>query len=139
MMIKKTGVVLGILWLGLTSCKKDVVLPPTAGTFKGTFARIFDEDDTIGFGNVSISLQEADLKYQCSVDTASSVPVSCAGSYFLIGTDEIVFERASNVALPEDDPYLILDTSYTYFFNDTSFNFDFTADEVRYSYRLQRF
>ncbi len=136
--MKKTIFFCSLLALVLTGCKKPVT-EPNSGIYRGTFFQIFDNGDTNaqGIANLALSKDGFGGYFTMSGDTLTGAPISCSGSYVIDNSTQMTF---SNTAIIETgyQPHYILDTTYSYTFDDYNFTLEMIQDTTRYEYTLIR-
>lgn len=121
----------------LLSCKKEPINEPNAGIYRGVFNRIYDNGDTSGQGVSVISISSSGNNFSSVGDTATGVPLSCNGSFAVVGPTEISFNNTAVVDVGLIPRY-ILDTTWNYYFNDKKFKIWLREDTVLYEYNLKR-
>lgn len=124
--------------LTIASCKKQNTVP-TDGIYRGVFSRIYGTADTSGTGIAFLSFSQTYSTYIIKGDTSSGVPINCSGKYTLIGTNQIEFRNTAALSGTIDDPLFVLDTIYTYVFQDSTFLLTLALDDVKYEYNLRRY
>ena len=118
------------------SCKKPIT-EPNSGIYRGTFYEIFDNGDTAGQGVANLALNDEKNWFQLSGDTATGAPLSCNGNYAILSSTLIDFEDISNVDFGYH-PFNILDTTFTYVFDNKNFTMTLKVDTALYEYKLVR-
>lgn len=134
--MKVYSLIVVLLVLTLAGCKKPIT-EPNSGIYRGTFYEIFDNGDTAGQGVANLALNDENLWFQLSGDTATGSPLSCHGNYTIMSSSLIKFEDISNVDFGYH-PYNILDTSYQYVFDNKNFKMTLKVDTALYEYKLVR-
>lgn len=136
-MMKKAAPYFGLIFLALTGCKKPTT-EPNSGLYRGSFFQIYDNGDTNGQGIAYISLNDANNSFQMSGDTNTGAPYPCYGTYSIDNSTQITFYNAATSFDVGYQPHYLLDTTYTYTFNNKDFTLDFDDDTARYEYNLMR-
>ncbi|MBK9592510.1 MAG: hypothetical protein IPO32_13790 [Crocinitomicaceae bacterium] len=72
-----------------------------------------------------------------SGDTNTGAPYPCAGTYIINNSTQITFTNTTSFDVGFQ-PHYLLDTTYTYTFDNKNFTLDFVDDTTRYEYNLLR-
>lgn len=135
--MKKQFILFTLLLLGLFSCKKAIT-EPRGGIFRGTFTKTGLNGGGEFTGDVSLALNDNQMSFVLGVDTTSEVPYQCNGTYSLVDVTKIKFYCSYEAPLGGDQN-MILDSVYTYTFDDTRFEFSKLIDTIKYEYNLIRY
>lgn len=120
------------------SCKKPSTTP-NSGIYSGTFtARVNGVPEATG--NVTLALFENGSSYALSGDTTTGTPLSHGGTWSIQSGSIIYFtwDKGAVYANATDSTYL-LDSAFTYTFNDVNFSVSQIVDSAEYTYELTRF
>lgn len=136
--MKKTILILGLVVIAIAGCKKPVT-EPNSGIYRGTFFQIFDNGDTNaqGIANLALSKDGFGGTFTLSGDTTTGAPISCSGNYLIDNGTLMTFTNTAIVEVGYQ-PHYILDTTYSYQFDDHNFSLWMEQDTVRYEYNLVR-
>ena len=140
LMMKKTTLILGFAVLAISSCKK-AILEPNSGIYHGVFIQVLDNGDTNAQGIVNLALTSngGGGTFSMNGDTASGAPYPCAGNYVIDNSAKMTFTNTAVVDTIEySQPHYILDTTYSYVFDDHNFVLQLMAGTTRYQYNLIR-
>lgn len=126
-----------MLLIGVLSCKKEYT-QPRSGIFRGTFEKSVTTSNSFETGDCTLALNDKNESFSLNVDTISTVPYACGGSYAIIDATKISFS-SSHLAPEFGDQYIILDSTFTYSFDDTRFDLTRKIDTVVYEYKFIRY
>ncbi len=135
---KKKGSLILILFT-LFACEKDPNPKHFTGIYRGIFTRVVNSTDTTGSGVVFLAITTESMSFQLAGDTLSLTPASSGGTYSLPNEGEILFENTAIIGVPVYDRFYVLDTLYTYEFDDPMLNIRLTFDTLQYHYNLLRY
>ncbi len=134
--MKKTLLIIAIILVAI-SCKKTVT-KPNSGIFRGTFTKTGLNGGGEFTGDCTIALDDKNNTYVLGVDSTSNVPYGCYGSYLIVDGVKIKFH--SSIGVPTGgDPYMLLDSVYTYSFDDVRFDLSKQIDTIKYEYHFIRY
>lgn len=89
-------------------------------------------------GDCTIALNDVQESYVLSVDTSAQYPYNCSGSFFIV--DDTKMKFSSNYLAPDGgDQNIILDSVYSYVFDDTRFEAIRQIDTILYEYKFIRY
>lgn len=127
-----------VVGLVLVGCKKPIT-EPNSGIYRGTFLQIYDDTDTNAQGVAVIALSKDGFggTFSMSGDTATGAPYSCYGDYSIDNSTKMTFTNNAVVQVGYQ-PHYLLDTTYSYTFDDHNFRLDLEIDTVQYQYILVR-
>lgn len=131
-------VVFGLMMVLAVSCKKPVT-QPNSGIYRGTFCEIYDNGDTNGQGIAVIALTAdgSSGSFNMNGDTATGAPYPCYGSYVVNNGTQMTFNNDGNFETGYHPNY-VLDTVYTYTFDNYNFKFNLKIDTTLFEYKLIR-
>ena len=135
--MKKALFIIITTFIGITSCKKTVT-QPKSGIFRGTFSKIGLNGGGEFTGDCTIALDEKNNTYRLNVDSTSNVPYKCYGTYIIIDGTKMKFHSSTGLATGGDQ-YMLLDSVYTYSFDDTRFDLSKQIDTIKYEYHFVRY
>lgn len=121
------------------SCEKDPNPKHFTGIYRGVFNRIANGTDTTGTGVVFLVINTEDFSFKLNGDSITSTPASSSGTYTLPESGKISFTNTAFIAVPVFDRFYVLDTTYSYEFNDPTLNVHLGVDTMFYSYDLIRY
>lgn len=124
---------------GLNSCEKDPNPKHFTGIYRGLFTRVVNSTDTTGSGVVFMSINTGTMTFQLAGDTLTFTPASSSGTYSLPNEGEILFENTAFIGVPVYDRFYVLDTLYTYEFDDPKLDIRLSIDTFEYHYNLLRY
>jgi len=127
---------LTLIILTIVSCKKEIT-EPRGGIFRGTFTKTILNGGKFT-GDCTLALNEQQLSFILSVDTTSDVPYNCRGTYSVLDVTKIKF-YSSYLAPNGGDQNIILDSVYTYFFDDVRFDLTKQIDTITYEFNFIRY
>ena len=107
--------------------------------YRGVFNRIHHESDTVASAVVFLSLSEQSNSFVLSPDTIQHIPYACSGQYFVSGTDKITFVNKAFINDTLYDPLYVLDTTYTFTYDEVDCRCKVKVDTVTYDYFLNPF
>jgi len=119
------------------SCSKEVTTP-NGGVFRGVFEMTGLNGGGFETGSCTIALFEESKRFSMSTDTTSNVPYSCYGSYAITDGTKMTF-TSEQVAPLNGDQNIILDSIYTYVFDDVNFKLTKVVDTIKYDFRFLRY
>jgi len=119
------------------SCKKAVTTP-TSGIFRGVFEMTGLNGGGFEEGSCTIALFEETKSFGMSTDTTSSVPYGCSGTYVITDGTKMTFSSETQAPL-NGNQHIILDSIYSYTFDDTSFELSKVIDTIKYEFRFLRY
>jgi hypothetical protein len=134
--MKKAAPFFGLILIALTACKKPIT-EPNSGLYRGTFFQIYENGDTNGQGIAYLSLNDGNNAFQMSGDTNTGAPYPCYGTYSINNSTQMTFVNNSDFEVGFQ-PHYLLDTTYTYTFDNKNFTLEFVDDTTRYEYNLLR-
>ncbi len=135
--MKKILITIIIIFTGIISCKKPVT-QPKSGIFRGTFSKIGLNGGGEFTGDCTIALDDKKSTYALNVDSTSTVPYQCYGTYIIVDGTKMKFHASSGLPTGGDQ-YLLLDSVYTYSFDDTRFDLSKQIDTIKYEYHFIRY
>lgn len=121
----------------LISCKKEVTTP-TSGIFRGRFEMTGFNGGGFETGACTIALNDKTRSFSLSVDDAENVPYPSSGTYVISNALEMIFASKQTPA-PNTNPHILLDSVYSYKFDDTSFEITKIIDTIKYDYKFLRY
>jgi hypothetical protein len=136
--MKKLAIAFGVFLALSTSCKKPIT-QPNGGIYRGVFIETGLNGGLEFNGDCTLALNEAQNTYVLAVDSTSSVPYPCSGTYRIIDDSKIQFFTNANTQDSTIDANLFLDSIYIYSFNNTNFDLSKTVDTIKYEYKLVRY
>lgn len=136
LIMKKAVPFFGLILIAFTACKKPIT-QPNSGLYRGSFFQIYDNGDTNGQGVAYLSLNDGNNSFQMSGDTNTGAPYACYGTYVINNSSKMTFNNAALVDVGFQ-PHYLLDTTYTYTFDNKNFTLEFVDDTTRYEYNLLR-
>lgn len=134
----KKLIVLIALLASAVSCKKPIT-EPNSGIYKGTFFQIFNDNDTNAQGIATLALTKDGFggTFTMTGDTNSGAPYSCYGDFSVDNGTKITYSNKASVDVGYQ-PHYLLDTTYTYTFDNTNFLMKLVIDTTEYQYNLVR-
>lgn len=134
--MKKTLLIIAIILVAI-SCKKAVT-QPNSGIFRGTFTKTGLNGGGEFTGDCTIALDDKNSTFTLNVDSTSNVPYKCYGTYLI--TDGTKMKFHTSTGIPENgDQYMLLDSVYTYSFDDVRFDLSKQIDTIKYEYHFIRY
>ena len=90
--------------------------------------------------NCTISINDNSEAFSFNVDTTSSIPFPCSGSYSILDATKMKFTTNSYRDTSSTvNQHLYLDTTYNYVFDDVRFDLIKTIDTTVYEYNFIRY
>lgn len=129
--------ILGLLGLVFVSCKKTYS-EPRAGIFRGSYEILGLNGGGFLSGDCTIALDDVQGKYSFNTDTTGSLYFPSSGFYTLVDGTKMNFIQKT-LKTPTVDPYVYLDSTFNYVFDDTRFELTRTIDTIKYDYKFIRY
>jgi hypothetical protein len=135
--MQKSITIMGsIVLILLAGCKKPVT-EPNSGIYRGTFFQILDNGDTISQGIAYLALSKGEQSFTLSGDTTTGAPLSCYGDYVINNATQMTFTNEAVVDFGYQ-PHIVLDTLYSYTFDNRNFKLELEVDTKHFEYNLVR-
>lgn len=135
--MKRIIFTLSLTLLIFSACKKEITTP-RGGIFRGTFTKTGLNGGGEFTGDCSLALDDNQMSFRLEVDSTSEVPYKSSGTYNVLDATKIKFY--CNYEAPQGgDQQMILDSVYTYTFDDTRFDFSKQIDTIKYEYKFIRY
>ena len=119
------------------SCNKAITTP-TSGIFRGVFEMTGLNGGGFETGSCTIAMDENKKSFSFNADTTSTVPYECGGTYVITDGTKMTFS-STHLAPSNGDQNIILDSVYTYTFDDNAFDLSKVVDTIKYDFRFLRY
>ena len=133
----KKYIILFAISVLILSCSKEITTP-NSGIFRGTFEMTGLNGGGFETGQCTIALYEDSQSYVLSADTTTSLPYNCSGKYIITNATSMTF-ITKTIPVLNSDPHIILDSNYTYLFDDTKFELSKVIDTIKYEFNFFRY